>query len=106
MSKLIKLHPRGSSGHVVDLDASLLAFAPMGEIRCRVAGGIQRASDTRLFAQVLRIAAQMLIEGMIAPQGKRSENFGLHAHNAGRRAVDLLVLADEIDAPALMKEGA
>lgn len=63
------------------------------------------AHQTRLFAQVLRIVAQTLIESMIAPQGERTERFGLHAHNAGR-AVDLLVLANEIDSPGLMKEGA
>lgn len=106
MSKVIKLYPRDPSVRVVELDASLLAFAPMAEIRCRVEAGIQCASDPRLFAQVLRIVAQMLVESMIAPQGERTERFGLHAHNAGRRAVDLLVLADEIDSPGLMKEGA
>lgn len=98
MSKVIKLHPGDSSCHVVDLDASLLVFAPMGEVRCRVEAGIQCASDPQLFVRVLRTVAQMLIEDMIAPRGKRTERFGLHAHNAGRRAVDLLVLADEIDA--------
>ena len=106
MSKVVKLYPRDPSGRVVELDASILAFAPMAEIRCRVEAVIQCASDPRLFARVLRIVAQMLIEDMIAPQGKRTERFGLHAHNAGRRAVELLDLAQELDDYCATKEGA
>ena len=106
MSKVIKLYPRDPSGRVVELDASLLAFAPMAEIRYLVEAGMRCASDHRLFARVFRIVAQMLIESMIAPQGERTERFGLHAHNAGRRAIELLDLAQELDDDSATKEGA
>lgn len=106
MNKVIKLYPRDPSGRVVELDASLLVFAPMAEIRYLVDAGMRCASDHRLFARVFRIVAQMLIESMIAPQGERTERFGLHAHNAGRRAIELLDLAQELDDASPTKEGA
>lgn len=106
MGNIVNLYPPDHPGSTVHIDVSALAFWSLSEIRCRIAGGMQSAQQRRLFSRVFRAAAQMLVEGMIAPTGNSTERHGLHVHNAGRRAIELLDLAQELDDYSESKAGA
>ena len=81
----------------IEVDGTLLLFAPMAEIRAAVQEHQNDLEACRLFAQAFRGTARTLVAGMIAPGGQRWARCGLHAHNAGRRAIDLLDFAAELD---------
>ncbi len=106
MNKVTKLFPHTpNGGRTVEVDGTLLLFAPMSEVRCAVQAHMHKADSCRLFAQVFRGAARVLVAGMIAPRGQRTASYGLHAHNAGRRAIELLDLAAELDAHTQATQG-
>lgn len=106
MGKVIHLSLAESATSAYDIDASCLAFDSMNEIRCCVASTAQCAASRRAVALLLRAVAKLLVQKMIAQPDKRTMPFGLSFHNAGRRAVELLDLAQELDDDSTTKEGA
>ena len=100
MSKVVSvfLSPTAENGGgAVELDGTPLLFAPMAEIRCAVQEHMHDPAICRVYAQVFRGAARTLVDGMIAPGGTRWARCGLPVHHAGRRAVELLDFAAELD---------
>ena len=106
MGKVIHLSRAESATNAQSLDASCLAFSSMSEIRCSVASNVHSAASRRGATLLLRTVAQMLVQLMIAQPDKRITPSGLSFHNAGRRAIELLELAQELDDDSATKEGA
>lgn len=106
MGKVIHLTPVDAAAIPESFDVSCLAFDSMSDIRCRVAGSVHSVGGRRAATLVLRTVAQMLVQRMIAQPDKRTTPSGLSFYNAGRRAIELLELAQELDDDSATKEGA
>ena len=87
------------------LDVSLVVFAPMAQVRARALEFLQDENEIRLFNAVFRKVARCLVAQTIESGGQRSLQHGLHPHNACGRAVDLLDLADELEALVSLTRG-
>ena len=105
MGQIIHLPPTGANPILRDIDASFLPLDSISGIRCRVESMAHCAEDRATISRVLRIVAQMLVSQMIAQPGTRILSAGLSFHHAGKRAIELLDLAQELDEASPMKEG-
>ena len=106
MGQIIHLPPTGANPIIRNIDASFLVFDSMSDIRCRVASVAHRAEDRATVSRVLCIVAKMLVSQMIAQPGTRILSAGMSFHHAGKRAIELLDLAQELDEASLTKGGA
>ena len=102
MASIVEFPARVGSA---SLDVSLVVFAPMVQVRARALEFLQNENDIPLLNAVLRKIARALIAEMVASGGQRLLQHGLRQQNAGRRAVDLLDLADELEALVSLARG-
>lgn len=95
MNNIFKL-PRRQGDDAIDV--SPLAFMPMWSIREQAHRHIDCTSSRQFLTQVFRIVARALVAGKVASNGNRTEHAGLNSYTARQRAVELLDLAEELDA--------
>jgi len=106
MGKIIHLSPTSAAPITHSIDVSCLAFESMSDVRYRVASVAHCKESRATVSRVLRTIAQMLVSHMIAQPNTRILSAGLSLHHAGRRAIELLELAQELDDASPTKEGA
>ncbi len=105
MAKIHPLFPAKGAASARSFDVTCLALDSIAQVRFRVSEGVCSVESSRTVARVLRATAQLLIESMLAQPARKPSAWGLSHHHAGRRAIELLDLAQELDDARATKEG-
>ncbi len=102
MKKILKFPRSANAGY---LDATPLVAAPMWVIREAVEACIASESGRHAFRHVCLAVVHALVAGKVDAGGQRTEIEGLTEAAARRRALELLDLVFEFDAPDAARAG-